>query len=179
MDVEIEFFCKNFAKQNLKLLTDHIQKIASGEAPLPPATLSLVYDKLVERFLVQPAALDSEPAESTKTGSQSVAGPSLTTRTENPTTGINSSCTPSTSSAPSQQTPEPEPVPPGAVWLKCFQCGERARLRDLFDGLRCPRCPSRSPVKGKPFMKCPLCNLVRGERRDIQCIRLACRAPFV
>ena len=59
MEMEIEFFRRNFPEQNPKLLTDHIQKMELGEAPFFPATLSLVYEKLLSKALPQPVASGS------------------------------------------------------------------------------------------------------------------------
>ena len=59
MEMEIEFFRGNFPEQNPKPLTDHIQKMESGEAPFFPATLSLVYGKLLSKALPQPVAYGS------------------------------------------------------------------------------------------------------------------------
>ena len=177
MEMEVEFFYKNFTEQNPKLLMDHIRRMASGEALFFSTTLGLIYDKLVERTFVQPAASGSGPVKSGETGDQS-ATCTPTTQAQGSSTNVNSPSDPSTNLPPSQQNPEPDPVPLGAVWLKCWQCGEPARMRDLFDGLRCPLCPPRSLAKGRPFMVCPSCNLVRGIRRDT-CVRLACQTLFV
>ena len=183
MDMEIEFFYGNSADRNPKLLMDHIRRMASGEAPFFSTTLSLVYDKLVENSFGQPAAPDRCSAGSAGTGNQSIAGTS-TIQTQDPPSSVNSPSSPNThlprGEWVSQQapSPEPEPIPLGAVWLRCFQCHERARLRDLYEGLRCPQCPSRSIKKGKPFMRCPACNMIRTVARDT-CIRYACQARFV
>lgn len=188
MDMELEFLHKNFTEKNPKQLIEHIQRMASGEAPFFSATLGLVYDKLIERVLVQPIAADSGPGKPTN---QSAVESTPTTKTLDPTGNI---CSPSMSNTPlppSQQPPTPapqpapglgsepeqDPVPLGAVWLKCFQCSERARVKALFDGLRCPQCPSRGSKKGRPFMRCPACNLIRVVRKDF-CDRTACRARF-
>ena len=177
MDMEIEFFYKNFTEQNPELLMDHIRRMASGEASFISTTLSLIYDKLVERTFVHPTASGSGPVKSGETGDLSVTG-TPTTQAQDLSTIVNSPSTPKTHLPSSQQEPEPEPAPLGAVWLRCFQCGESARMRDLVDGLRCPRCSSRGPVKGKQFMRCPSCNVPRKTRRET-CIRYACQNPFM
>lgn len=48
-DMEIQFFHERFSEKDPKLLIDHIQRMASGEAPFFSATLSLVYQKLAEK----------------------------------------------------------------------------------------------------------------------------------
>ena len=59
MEIEIEFFHKNFTKKDPKSLTDHIQRMALGEAPFFPETLGLVYSKLFRNSFPQPAASGS------------------------------------------------------------------------------------------------------------------------
>ena len=48
-DMEIEFFHERFTEKDPELLIDHIERMASGEAPFFPTMLSLVYDRLVEK----------------------------------------------------------------------------------------------------------------------------------
>ena len=176
IDLEVQFLLENFTEKDPKFLMEHIQRMASGETPFLPSTLSLVYDKLIEKVFVRSTATGAGPGKPAGTGGQSVKELAPSTQASNPTSSIKPF--PTSPLAPSTQQAEPELVPPGAVWLECFQCGERARLRDLFDGLRCPLCPSRSLQKGRPFMQCPSCNLVRGVRRET-CDRNACQARFV
>ena len=182
MDMEIEFLYKNFTERNPKFLMDHIQRMASGEAPFFPATLSLIYDKLVERTFVYPVTPSSSgPVKSVETGDQGITD-TPTAQVQDPTTSVNSPSTTNAHLPPTQQTidpgPELEPIPLGAVWLRCFQCNRHVRLRNLYEGLRCPMCPSRSIKQGKPFMRCPSCNLIRTVCRDT-CVRNACQARFV
>lgn len=170
-DIEIEFLLRNFTEKNPKLLMEHIQKMASGEAPFFSATLSLVYDKLVERVLTQPIS----PGKPTEAGNKSAAEPTSTTQASSPMFSfVNSAATPTVPLPPQS----PAPVPHAPVWLVCFQCGDQARMQDLPEGTRCPRCPSRSPQKGKPFMQCPLCRLVRAARHPT-CVRAVCQVRFM
>ena len=186
MDMEIEFIHNNFTEKNPKLLMEHIWRMASGEALFFSTTLSLVYDGLLERVFTQSGSGSGKP---TDIWNQSVPKATPTTQTSNPTLGFYPPFTFNLPSSPRRQppapvlefeteyVPEPGPIPLGAVWLECFQCSQRARMRDLEDGLRCPRCPSRSAKKGRPFMQCPSCNQVRTMCRD-NCTRLACQARF-
>lgn len=175
MDMEIEFLHRNFTEKNPKLLMEHIQKMASGQAPFFPTTLSSIYDKLVEKALTTGFV----PGNPTEAGNQSIAEPSPMTQGLIPPATINTAFI---TNIPLPPTPgpgaEPELVPRGAVWLECFQCGEPARMRDLFDGMRCPQCPSRNSKKGRPFMRCPSCNLIRVGRKET-CIRHACQSRFM
>lgn len=154
MDLEIRFFLENFTERDPKQLMEHIQRMASGETPFLPTTLSLVYDKLIQKAFVRSPATSAGPGKSAGTGGQSITEPAPPTQSSNTTSSVGPPPTPVPT--PSTQQAEPELVPPGAVWLECFQCGERARTRDLYDGMRCPRCPSRSPEKGGPS-----CNVHR------------------
>jgi hypothetical protein len=49
MEMEIEFLHKNLVEKDPKLLIDHIQSVASGEASFFPNVLSSVYGKLFEK----------------------------------------------------------------------------------------------------------------------------------
>ena len=52
--MEIQFLHKNLTEKDPKLLMDHIKKMASREAPFFATTLSLVFDKLVEKTSPRP-----------------------------------------------------------------------------------------------------------------------------
>lgn len=171
--MELEFFLKNFTEKNPKPFVEHIQRMASGEAPFFSTTLSLVYDQMVERVFTQSIA----PGKSTEGGNQNVPEVTSATQTPNATASLGPSITFVINQQPPDPIPEPQPIPRGAVWLECFQCAQPSRLSELYDGMRCPRCPSRSARKGKPFMQCPSCNLIRVGYRDT-CIRHACQARF-
>ena len=173
--MEIEFY-KTSTKHDPKLVMDHIQRIASGETPPPSTGLSFVYDKLVERIFEHPIASGSDLGKPTEpAGKQITTEPCPTTaQTSDPPSRVP---LPSILEAP-DPAPPLEPIPLTAIRLECFQCGERARLRDLHNGLRCPRCPPRTHGRGRPFMQCPACNLVRGIPKD-HCVRASCQARFV
>ncbi|KAF9650015.1 hypothetical protein BDM02DRAFT_1689789 [Thelephora ganbajun] len=182
MDMEIQFFHENFTEEDPKLLMDHIRRMGSGEVPLFSTTLSLVYDKLVENAFTQP--ISSSSALEKSTSGQSVTEPAPPLQVTNSISSIGPSSTPDATSPSSLQVPipTPGPVPSGSTdrvaWLECMQCGELSRLKDLYDGLRCPLCPERSTKKGRPFMQCQLCSIARGTHRG-DCIRRGCRATFV
>lgn len=175
--MEIQLLHKSFTEKNPKELVEHIQNMAFGDAPFFSTTLGLVYDKLVERVLTQSIASGSGPGNPTEAENQSVSEPAPVTQPSNPRVSVEPSPTLTVPPLPTQQPSAPAPGL-GAVWLECFQCGEAAMMRDLYDGLRCPQCPSRSSKKGRPFMKCPSCNLVRGVRRET-CMRAACLSRFM
>ena len=183
MDIEVQFLHENFTEKDPKLLMEHIQRMASGEAPFFATTLSLVYDKLVERAFARFIPSGSGLGKSTQ--AQSVASPCPPLQAPTSISGVPST---STSEAPSSvpQTPVPAPnpgpipssTPPPLAWLRCNQCHVPARLEDLYHGMRCPECPERGGGKGRPFMECSLCRIVRATRRN-HCVRNACQARFV
>ena len=59
MEVEVEFLHKSFPGKDPKLLTDHMRRVASGEASFFPNILSLVYDMLIEKSFPNDAPSDS------------------------------------------------------------------------------------------------------------------------
>lgn len=174
MDMEIQFLHKSFTEKGPKLLMDHIQKMASGEMPFFATTLSLVYDKLVEKAFLKP----------------NPSGSGLGKPIEVPSVADSTSSVPSTSTSNNTPLPSPQPAPAPnlepvssstsspPVWLECYQCGEPARREDLYGGLRCPDCPSRGGKRGRPFMECPICNVVRATLRDT-CIKNTCGVRFM
>ena len=182
MDMEIQFLHEIFADKDPKLLMDHFQRMASGEAPFFAGTLSLVYDGLVEKTFTRPTS--SSPGLKKPIEGQGIAVPTPPLQASTSTSNVPSPSTPSDSLLSSLQTPnhepepEPEPAPGPWVWLQCNQCGNSATKVELYDGLRCPDCPPRGGKKGRPYMQCPLCNVVRVTPRDI-CVKILCRARFV
>jgi hypothetical protein len=77
--MEIQFFHERFTEKDPELLVDHIGRMASGEAPFIPATLSLVYDKLVESAFPKhiPSVLDpGSPIPRAPASTSTVASPS-------------------------------------------------------------------------------------------------------
>ena len=150
MDMEMEFLHRNFTWKDPKPLMEHIQRMASRETPFFSKTLSLVYDKLIEYISTRPIISDPDLGKSPETGSQGIAEPA-------------------SASMP----------PHWEVLLKCWQCGQRAMLRDLYDSLRCPSCPPGTARMGRPFMQCPLCKNIRGTATDHCVVRRSCKAKFL
>ena len=72
MTMEIEFLTSNFTEKNPKPLMKHIQRMASVGAPFFSTTLSLIYDKLVEKVFPQTIAPGSGIRQSPGTGGHSV-----------------------------------------------------------------------------------------------------------
>jgi hypothetical protein len=136
MDAEIEFFHKGFTEENQKVLIDHVRRMSSGEAPLFPKTLSLVYRKLFEKAFARPITSGSGLENSPEIGGPGVAESAATAQAS------------------------------AMVWLKCSECGECARLQFLHYGLRCPQCPRRGATWERPLMQCSSCNLSRETRGD-------------
>jgi hypothetical protein len=168
MDPEIEFLYRNIAKNQSRLM-EHLQRMASGKAPFFSATLSLVYDKLIDMVFTEAVPTGFGFRESTE------AAPAI--RTLNPTASVYLPSTAGYAFPFSRQPPTPDPIPLGAVWLQCFQCRDPARVRDLYDGLCCPQCPPRGPMGARPLMRCPACGVLRKIRNGI-CARRACKCLF-
>ena len=140
METEIEFFHKNFTEKDLKLLMGHLQRMASGEEPYFPTTLSLVYDKRFRGTFAQPVAAGFGLGKSSDTGNRNTVA-----RTE---------------------------------LLKCWKCGERARLQDLYEGFYCPNCQLSRYMISRPLMQCPLCGSYR-EETGTDCIGPSCSVKFM
>lgn len=195
MDMEIQFLHKNFTGKDPKLLTEHVQRMASGEAPFFAKTLSLVYDNLFEKIFAQPIPSGSDVGKPTEVPNAVVPSPlpqASTTTSSIPSSSTSSvplSSTPGVTPLSNLQAPAPDPEPQPQPqpdpwsddaplgWLQCNQCGETARLQDLYEGVRCPQCPPRSAKKGRPYMQCQSCGVVRVTPR-IYCVKIACRARF-
>ena len=156
MDAEVEFLHKSLAKQNSKkLLMEHIERMASGEAPFFPTTLSLVYDTLVEGYFPQTT---SGPHPGKSRGDQGVTN--------------------STDQATNSTSHTNPPSAPRVSWLECTKCGVYSGLQDLYEGMRCPTCPETGAQGGRPCMKCQLCDVIYWTRR-VDCVNRKCRAQFV
>ena len=205
--MELQLLHEKPTEKDLKSLMDYIQRMASGEAPFFPTTLSLVYDRLVENTLANPTfgSVPDKPA-----GSQGISTPTPLPQASTSTSStfsfshlaINTAASSSNLQAPDParriiplrptktpaasssnlQAPTPVhgPIPPvtpaGSAWLKCVQCDEHARLQDLYEGLRCPRCPEKGK-KGRPFMYCTACRVVRSVHKVI-CVK-KCKKKFM
>jgi hypothetical protein len=157
--MEIKLFHEFFTGQNPKSLMDHIQRMASGEAPYFPATLSLVYGTLAKKVLLPPIASGSGSEKSGETRDKGVVEPVPTIQTSN-------------------STPNVDPFDNCIVRLICPRCGQTERLVALFGDLLCPKCPRINRKRGRPRMQCPLCNTVRASRRSTSCLARGCKAVF-
>jgi len=183
MDMEIQFLYGNFTLEDSKLLMEHIQRMASGEAPFFATTLSLVYDKLVEKAFAQPVSSGSGLGKSAEV--QSVADPCPRPQASIPISSVPSISTSSDAPSSIPQTPTPNPGPEPApsstssslAWLRCNQCLNHVKVEDLYDGMRCPVCPSRSVQKGRPYVHCSVCRAQRVARTN-NCPNRACLIGF-
>jgi len=171
--MEIQFICENFTEKDPKSLMDHIQSMASGEAPFFATTLSLVYYKLVQKIFSKRAPLGSG------LGGQTIATPTPSLQESTSTSSVILS---SNWQAPAPVT---EPVTSDTVikWvgLKCARCFNVASIHNLRDDLYCPQCPDTGRngrgEKGWPFMRCMGCNDLR-ELRIGGCVKAKCRGVF-
>ena len=173
LDMEIQFLHENFTEKDFKSLMDHVQRMASGEAPFFATTLSLVYGGLVKK------AFSKQTPFGSGLGGQSAATPTPPLEA--------STSTPTNASSPNSQAPAPAPTPissdttVGRVGLKCARCSGVASVHDLRNGLYCPQCPVTGKngrgQRGWPFMRCMGCNHLR-EMRTGRCIKVKCRGVF-
>ena len=137
LDLGVQLLYDCPSKDHPQLLTDHIQRMASGEAPFFPTTLSLVYDKLVGKALPK-----------------GIASPS----TLDVTSPSNLPAGPITGAVPSSATND---------WaeLKCARCRGVEPVQRLLSGLYCPTCPATGRngkyQRGRPFMRCTWCSTLR------------------
>ena len=179
--MEMQFLHERVTEKDPKLLIDRIQRMASGDAPFFPTTLSLVYDKLLEKAFEKRTPFGPGPGECTR-GEGLIHPAPPHACTSGASIPSSPAVDPNTSSS-NLQTPASTigPIPPittpNSTWLKCRQCGEASRLRDLRNGLYCPRCPTESK-KGKVLMWCSSCKLLRGRVKGV-CERNACRKTFL
>ena len=186
MDTEIQFLHDNFTEKDSKLLMDHIQRMAAGKAPFFATTLSLVYDKLIEKAFAQPVPSGSDFGQSAEVESVADSCPRLQpsiSATGAPSISTSSNAPPVPSFVPQTPTPVPGPglvpssVPTRLAWLRCHRCLRSVKLEDLYDGLRCPQCPPKD-IKGPPLMQCTLCSTIRTARKD-NCLKIMCGARFM
>ena len=185
--MEIKFFHKTFTEQNPKPLMEHMQRMASGEAPFFPATLSLVIGTLARKVLPRPITSGSRLGKSREVWDQSVAetAPAITPSSSTPNVDppLSPSITPSSSSQDLASVSGPSGTDNHTVSLICLQCGQTSSLGELYAGLRCPlcRCPPKNKggkkVYRRPYMQCPLCNTSRTTLRSY-CLGSDCEAVF-
>ena len=182
--MEIRFFRERFTDKDPEPLMNQIRRMASGEAPFLPTTLSLVYDGLVEDAFTNHASPDSGRCRSTP--DQSVATstpPQRQTLTPTPLRRPVSIPPPPRRPIPTLNV-APPPTPSTVVgwgWarLKCTRCHRVASVNNLRYGLHCPRCPEGGRYKrveeGRPLMRCTECNALRDKRGNV-CL---CSIPFM
>ena len=164
-----------------KLLMDDIGRTESGEAPFFSKTPGSAYDKLVEKAFTRPVPLGCDLGRSV--GVQVVGDPAPLPKVSTSISSVSptptrTGGTPPSSPPPTIPPPIPPPTPtpvslspvPQRASLVCNQCGESAMLADLYDGTRCPECPPRGDGRGRPYMQCGLCNIVRVKPR-ITCVK--------
>ena len=101
--MEIQFLHKMFTGKNPKVLMDHVRRMASGEAPFFPATLGLVYHKLVEE--ATPKHPPSGPGPDSTTRGQDLPNPTPTLQELSPTSNVTSPNVTSSNVASSNTTP--------------------------------------------------------------------------
>ncbi|KAF9643676.1 hypothetical protein BDM02DRAFT_1372944 [Thelephora ganbajun] len=149
---------------------DHIHRMASGVTPFFPTTLSLVYDKLVEKSLTKPISFglgfdgctgDQSPIDPTPPLQASGSTPAI----DSPPTINSAACSSNSQALASTTGPITLNTASNLTRLKCALCGKIARLQDLYDGLRCPVCPGRC-TRRRPLMVCSSCNASRSMRGD-------------
>jgi len=169
--MEIQFLHENFTEKDSKSLTDHIQRMGSGEAPFFAATLSLVYGGLVENALSKHAPLDS-----------GLGGQGTPTHTPHLHA---STSTPNVTLSSNSQAPAPAPEPASSdtttkwVGLKCTRCYGVSSVRNLRDDLYCPQCPATGwNGRGRPFMRCMTCKRIRETHVD-RCVNANCSGAFI
>ena len=186
--MEIQFLHDNFTERDFRLLMEHIRRMASGEAQFFATTLSLVYDKLVGKALAQPFHSGFGLGKSAEVESPAGHFPPLQPSTSIPSipsTFAFSYASSVSSFIPPTPAPNPRAIRPlpsstatqsHLTWLRCHKRHQLARLAELHDGLRCPRCPSKN-TKGPPLMQCTSCRTMRTARRDT-CLKLKCAVKF-
>ena len=179
--MEIQFI--HAKEMDHKLLIDHIQRMASGEAPFFPTTLSLVYDKLLEKAFTKHTPFGSGPGDCTE--GKSPTHPIPPSQATTSSSSITSSFVigPAASSSnlqPRSSTRGPVPLITTAKLgqLKCVRCGEVAPLRDLYGGLYCPRCQKSCRSVRRAFMQCRSCGIWRTMQRG-DCCKGGCGRRFM
>ena len=190
--MEIQFLHETFAGKEPKLLMDHIRRMGTGEAPFFSTTLSLVFDRLVEKTVAlsvpsgsclgKSTEIQNTVAHTTLPQASTPASPSFWDSDAVFPTSWGSVATSSSSRPPA---PTPTPVSRSVLssnqaplaWLVCTKCGQRALSAELYQGIRCPKCPLNSTKKGPPYMHCQSCNIMRTKCRP-KCPRNACQATF-
>jgi len=179
LDMEIQVFHEKVTEFDPKWLIDRIQRMASGEAPFFPTTLSCVYDELLEKAFAKCIPFGPGPGGCDE-GESLIhpAPPQASTPTSNiPPPPIASSS--NLQALAPTHLPVPSITNPNLTWLKCRQCDGASQLRDLRKGMYCPQCPAGTPkMKRKILMQCSSCNLLRGKSVS-SCERRVCKKRFL
>jgi len=77
--MEIQFFRGWFSEGDLEFPIDHVRKMASGEAPFFPTTLSLVYRMLAEKVFPKRTLSGSDLGKHTEGQDDTTPAPSINT----------------------------------------------------------------------------------------------------
>jgi len=164
LDMEVQAFHERVTEKDPKLLIDHLQRMASGEAPFFSTTLSLVYNKLFETAFPKWTPLRPAPCGSTESNGPIYPTPPPQASTSN-------------SKAPAVARTPVRPIQnPNSTGLKCRQCHRVSPLRNLREGLRCPLCPLGK--KGTTLMRCASCGILRGTPKT-RCEKKKCGKSFM
>jgi len=149
LDMEIQFFHERVTEKDPKLLINHLQRMASGEAPFFPTALSLVFDKLAETAFQKRTPFG--PASGGYTEGERLVRPTplpkASTSTSNipPPPVVDAIALSSNLQAPASTRRHIPPLTThGTTWLKCRQCDCASLLKNLRGGLRCPQCAARA-----------------------------------
>ena len=181
--MEIQFFHERVTEKDPKRLIDSIQRMASGKAPFFPETLSLIFDRLVEKAFTKRTIFGPGPGGCTAGESQNFTPTPPPQASTSTSSALSLPIVDTVASSSNLQAPASTygPVPPittpNSAWLKCVKCGQVARLRDLRKGLRCPKCP-KAKNNPPPLMQCTSCNKVRGSRVQGECGK-KCKKRFM
>jgi len=131
LDMEIRFFHERVIEKDPKLLIDCIQRMASGEMPFFPTTLSLAFDKFVEKAFTISSPSSSGPGGYTKGRGLTHPTPSLQASTSASRTTSSSSVGFAAAFHDLNDfiggTISPVTTD-GPTWLRCEQCGGMTRL---------------------------------------------------
>ena len=177
--MEIEVLYRNFLKNDPKQLMDYIQRVASGEAPFFPTTLSLVFEKLIGTKFPKPDSEQPPEGQNVTTSNPVQASSSTVVAPASISTSNGGSSTTPTVTPPPTISPLAYPPPnAGKMWLRCVRCRECTRVANLTGGLRCPWCLPLVMQMKEASMACTGCGRKRTGRVDT-CTAADCRAIFM
>jgi len=185
LDLEIQFLHERFTEDYPGSLMTHIRRMASGEAPFFPVTLSSVYDMLIEQAFSK--GIPSNSGLGGFTGGQGVI---IATPAFQASASTSSIVSPLTNVVPlpylwGVPTPRPATIPSTTtvkwVGLRCARCEHIASVYILYGDLHCPRCDDKGRngrhQRGRPFMRCTSCNELRVTAGSV-CVRSKCSGRF-